>query len=779
MVHAALREKMMAFLTAPTPSYRNKAVGTCGTFQTPAGRVNFLMTKAKLGQQDLTPAARLMRLVIPAREALNIKEMDFSQLLQRDLDDHRIATDLVPYVLRPELNGPAFFPPIMTVLLPFDGRKPIDEFPSPRNELINDPEYPANQFNAQIFGEFFRFQSLMDAEHRDDPAGMGILRWNDERAKLVIVDGQHRAMALLAVDRTVNGTWSETAGERYKPFYEERIRELIKPAADGSQIDLAALEFPVTICWFPEYAGPGQNPHKAARKLFVDVNQNAKKPSESRLILLSDTELDNMFARDLLSRVRDQNSNVALPLYAIEYDNPEQTTTPTRWSVVTNLEILRAMVQRCVFGPPEPIENVGQLISAPRGKPNEARMGSHMRQQLDLLNFMPASIEDGPREIERDDITRKHFPIYNHVEQKLLIERFYNKWGKGFLLLLSELLPYRTHIQALKGLQNGWTTGGSSTGELAKEALFEGVGMYWTLQDGHQLWVEQSRAARLASKLLPTQPEVSKAWQLIADNKRDEFSKERARLYLDGNDAETVNTSEQVFIALNTFAAQLGLAMTWATIRHMHPTVDGNDIANCMISNINAALEDGPVANRDRRAIFAKDLPDQKKAFNKLPKMDTPFATYFRYFWLQLLLVPRNHDELKASRLDVDSLQTKLRTARLRYLTFLADNSANALKQSNPELGEEERMTAAQTITAKSMGKAFTYWFGGTQRTIQGELLSDLKEGSSAWLPQEEQEQTQFLVIEPLNGSEEIVAELAVAEGSTMGLDEKDEDEAQ
>jgi hypothetical protein len=301
--------------------------------------VNFVLTKAKLGPQDLSTASRLMRLLVPAREALNVKEMDFSQLLQRDLDDHRIATDLVPYVLRPELNGPAFFPPIMTVLLPFDGRKPIEEFPTGSSELAaTDAEYPSSHFKVQTFGDFFRFQILASPEGANDPSGIGIIRWNDERAKLVIVDGQHRAMALLAIDRTQNGTWSETAGERYRPFYEERVRELLNQASnEGKPIDLGAIEFPVTICWFPEYTGPGQNPHKAARELFVDVNQNAKKPSESRLILLSDTELDNMFARDLRSRLRDKESTIDLPLYAVEYDNPEQTTTPTRWSVVTNL----------------------------------------------------------------------------------------------------------------------------------------------------------------------------------------------------------------------------------------------------------------------------------------------------------------------------------------------------------------------------------------------------------------------------------------------------------
>ncbi len=192
---------MSTFLITPKQFFKNKALGTSGSFRTPAGTVPFVLTKARLGPQDSTPESRLTRLLIPAREALTIKDMDFSQLLQRDLDDHRIATDLVPYVLRPELNGPAFFPPILAVLLPFAGRRAINEMPLAKSEqLQDDPEYPGTPFNWDTYGEFFRFQSACDTEGRNTSSG--VLRWNDERAKLIIVDGQHRAMALIAIDRT-------------------------------------------------------------------------------------------------------------------------------------------------------------------------------------------------------------------------------------------------------------------------------------------------------------------------------------------------------------------------------------------------------------------------------------------------------------------------------------------------------------------------------------------------------------------------------------------------
>ena len=59
--------------------------GIYGTFETPAGRVAYLQTKAKVGG-DGTRHGKLIKALLPAREALNIQEMDFNQLLQRDLD---------------------------------------------------------------------------------------------------------------------------------------------------------------------------------------------------------------------------------------------------------------------------------------------------------------------------------------------------------------------------------------------------------------------------------------------------------------------------------------------------------------------------------------------------------------------------------------------------------------------------------------------------------------------------------------------------------------------
>src|SRR4051794_8117306 len=105
-------------------SFQNHVQGTVGQFKTPAGQVNYLMTKARLGTGAVDPERRLTQHLAPVREVMQSEDLDFSQLLQRDLDDHRVAVSLVPYLLQPDWTGPAFFPPIVAIALPFEQRRP-------------------------------------------------------------------------------------------------------------------------------------------------------------------------------------------------------------------------------------------------------------------------------------------------------------------------------------------------------------------------------------------------------------------------------------------------------------------------------------------------------------------------------------------------------------------------------------------------------------------------------------------------------------------------------
>ncbi|MCF8003498.1 MAG: hypothetical protein K9L32_04700 [Chromatiaceae bacterium] len=623
---------------AAQQNFPNVIDGIYGTFSTPAGSVCYMQTKAKIGGGS-SKHAQLTRSLVPAREALNIQEMDFNQLLQRDLDDHRIATKLIPYVLDPPANSlPGFFPPIVAVLLPFDyNQQPLDTFPSPAAALDVDHQY-GSRFQITTHGHAYRIQYLANEQGDLIDPPIAVLRWNPDQAKLVIMDGQHRAMSLLAIERTVSNSWhTAPKGARYQPFYEEHVRNWLRKARDaGNPVDVSKIELPVTICWFPDAPGqePRPRPHRAARKLFVDVNNTAKPPSEARLVLLSDTELRNIFARELLNRLRrDERWSERFPLYGVEYDNPiANVSTPRRWSVVTNLEILKDSVVRVVFGPPKLIENPTASL---QGKPNYREMNRFMRQRLEVGKLFSKQFHDGPHRMLRDEISDETFPINDDAEHQKLLDAFYERWGQGILWLLSEVLPYRAHLAALQQRYKDWhVTTNSQT--LAKSALFEDPSMYRALQAGYADWTSAGDTADRGSR--PAVPASLEAWHLLEHHEKPAFFCERARRYLGSDSAESVKETNAILGRLTTPPAQIGLMLTWCYLTELAGDQhDPAEIAVIAARAINASLLTAGPNRVDRRRSVLFLAPISKADSSNCTTTDPAIDAFFGY-WLTLAI---------------------------------------------------------------------------------------------------------------------------------------------
>lgn len=679
--------------------YQYSAYGTWGHFTTSAGRVQFLETKARLGQGGVDRESRLTKLLLPVREILDLKQLNFSQLLQRDLDDHRVAQKLVPYVLRPQPTGPAYFPPIVVALLPFDGKEPRDQFPK-RIDIPSAAD-AMGQWAGYAMPPAFKFEKLLREDGEDFEVRIGRLSWNPEQAKLVVIDGQHRAMALLAIDRTINSLWPGT-GEKYRHFYEPIINDILAEyKAQGKAVDFQNVEFPVNICWFPALEHPTDNQHKAARKLFVDLNGNAKPPSTSRLMLLSDTELVNIFARRLLNEFRQDDGTV--PIFAVEYDNPEHlAATPGKWSVVTSLSIITACVKRSVFGPDRYISNVSTTFGK---REPEREMNKFMRDSLQVGDFLPEIIEDGDRTIERKDVGNEVFPLSKLTN---LEDRFLTTWGQLVLRMLQSLLPYAAHTSALREMHNGWATG-DSVGLLAKDAIFEGVGMYWTLRDSYEYWNKRNELRARDKQPLISKTDVVKAWEEI-DKKKGEFSQLRAKYYLGKTTPDAVSLCDECFRVFNTHACQLGFVLTITTLVHKSEIALSSltSVFDALIGAANAALSSGPAARKfGRRTVLARS---EKAHLNAIRKLDTPLAAYFRYFWLELLATAPAQEIYKACI--EPSLVLELRDeTRSFYFDYVKADVYKALKSTNP-LKKEKWLIEKSTTTARvQLENALAKWF--------------------------------------------------------------------
>ncbi|MGW2539869.1 hypothetical protein ACWC5I_03125 [Kitasatospora sp. NPDC001574] len=722
-------------------TFRDFVQGTWGSFDTPAGRVDYIMTKARLGGDADAPERQLTKSLAPVREVMDAGDLDFNQLLQRDLDDHRVAGKLIPYLFKQQSTGPAFFPPIVAVLLPFQAKKPTT-FPA-----LGAP-IPVNHDQAhwqeEQAGNAFRVHRLLGTDGSPHPANLGKLWWNQSESSLVVLDGQHRAMGLLAVERTLSRTW-QGAGMQFRPFYEHQVEQLLHEH-QVTEADLAKIEVPVTVCWFPNETGESSRPHEAARKLFVDVNKEARPPSESRIILLSDGELSNVLTRSLLSALRGR-SGTHLPLYAVEYDNPEiNGSRPARWSVMTNIHLFKMAVSRCIFGPPKYLTNLAQPFTGRESAPDRDKF---MREQLDLVSLLPPEFSDGGRQYYVSRIGETEFPLGRSEE---LVGRFMDSWGEAILTLLSKTEPYKAHAAGLATFKDSWDTTHNHSA-LAYDALFGGVGIYWTLRDSwddyQEKRSEEKRSEEKGPK--PVKTDVIRAWEALKE-KESEFEEHRARAYLNATTPLAITRSKAAFGVFNTHACQLGMIMTLASLWEMRKSQPGGAelkdlpaFADSLVKAWNAYFELDRGKARDRRNAFSKNAGNP---INQIVNMDTPNAVYFRYFWMQALTTPSAWQHITPWLIGRTAFDNGLSQARRLYLDLCTKQQSNALKVSHPTLGPGKREEQAAELATSSLRKALNIWFevpnedfdswqaSHGSRAIQVEL--DLNDGTAEGDPASE-----------------------------------------
>ncbi|MBI2377779.1 MAG: hypothetical protein HYV07_27500 [Deltaproteobacteria bacterium] len=276
------------------------AFGTEGSFIVGSGEdrtvARYLLTKIRPGN-DGTWETSLARKLRPWREVFAAGRVTFDELLQRDLDDSRVAMDLIPYLLGEGKHAARFFPPIVAIVVP---RQPdgvgIQDF------------YPALHAGTTApsirFGNLLRIDPFLLADGESSP--ISELTANEASAAFVIADGQHRAMAVLALHRILTGGWESNP---YAAYYQH-----IQVTPD----QVRGIELPVCIVTFPELTAgrndlveSGKTLTKVCRDLFLTVNKTAKPVSKSRQLLLDDEDLAAILMRRSLSELKSRDENIS------------------------------------------------------------------------------------------------------------------------------------------------------------------------------------------------------------------------------------------------------------------------------------------------------------------------------------------------------------------------------------------------------------------------------------------------------------------------------------
>lgn len=297
------------------------AFGTFGEFSLGATgstvRARYILTKIRPGVSG-DWECQLASHMVPWREVFNIEELSFDELLQRDLDDSRVAHDLVPYLLGHTGADAKFFPPILAVIVPRSA-----------GQVGIRSAYPAASATGEgagrdAFGDLFDVEQVcwppQQPGAKPTPTPLAKLSYNPQQAAFIIVDGQHRAMAILALHRQLNsGSWNKSS---FASYYSH---------IDVKQEQVKDIELPVCIIYFPDLheGNPalfGQTNLKAVcRDIFLVVNKNAKPVTESRQVLLEDEDLAAWMMRRTLSSLkgRPPDKHDLSRIYSIAYGDSD------------------------------------------------------------------------------------------------------------------------------------------------------------------------------------------------------------------------------------------------------------------------------------------------------------------------------------------------------------------------------------------------------------------------------------------------------------------------
>ena len=277
-------------------------LGMFGEFNAPNSNytIKYFSTYAN-NREDNSYYNLLLKELKPMRERTDPSQIkDLRSLLQRDLNDYRVANELIPYLLNRVDNKEsdkhiAFFPAILCVLFPtnFINSTETIKYPVPNKmKYIKENQSYVQSYENMWECEYF----TSEAEGNSEPArvNLGKLKINLGKSDITVIDGQHRANAFRVIADSFDLTGHNSI---YSTFY--RFDKLEKLDAD----------LPVTLVWFEsnDLDKTPVEPDLISRKLFVDVNQSSKSISESRLVLLNDSKPSSLFTRYFYSYLANIN----------------------------------------------------------------------------------------------------------------------------------------------------------------------------------------------------------------------------------------------------------------------------------------------------------------------------------------------------------------------------------------------------------------------------------------------------------------------------------------
>lgn len=435
-----------------------KLQGSVGSFKVGASNnratfeVKYLLTHVGLNFESGSDE-KLLKELAPVREIFDFRSLDFDEIMQRDIDDSRVSGDLIPYILD-EVSSDLvkFFPPIVVVALPLksDANKPADYYPkvdTRKVERKDDPSEVVEWHEVQsgsVGQEVFKFeQPVVNGEVQLH--NLVQLQVNTSKCKLVIVDGQHRAMALLALYRNLKDDWSDARRKPFESYYKEWTPDYIR------SFNLKEIKLPMIICTIPELDESYRDScgeydlKKASRSIFLTLNKNARKVSRSRNLLLDDSDIVSSFMRRLLAKVKNGDKDFAashsMEIHNVELDQSGDRQVICSPMAYTGVSHLYYVVEHLFLD-----SNDVKGVRKREGRFATRAKGTYFENALNRLDCENVLGVEALHNITRN--------VFSRLDENKLSQVFIDRYGNNFLRAMSLFYPFDAFARATQTTKN-------------------------------------------------------------------------------------------------------------------------------------------------------------------------------------------------------------------------------------------------------------------------------------------------------------------------------------
>jgi DGQHR domain-containing protein len=205
------------------------------------------------------------------------KAWPVSSIIQREVDERRVKEIAEDFILKSS-NNVKYFPPIVVAVVPREANEEISKefkLEEETNESTKEFIRKNGGYNEKLISSFANSKNLSELDGfyvLDWFQGLSQfpLCWNKEKVYAIVIDGQHRLEALkyAMTKKSFIGKYSQ----------------------DVVFLDLSK-----------KASKEGRSPVEAIRRIFIDINYNAKPVTNARRTLMDDKDLSSLIVQSLVN----------------------------------------------------------------------------------------------------------------------------------------------------------------------------------------------------------------------------------------------------------------------------------------------------------------------------------------------------------------------------------------------------------------------------------------------------------------------------------------------